>query len=196
MQQFKTRHSLLLRACDPQDDEAWCEFEKHYHLFIFHILRHLEVPEDDRADLGQQILVMLTSDLPSYDRSRAKFRTWLSQVIRNRSRQYFRDSNRARKRINSYAEVNDDLFDYESPQIDEMIQREWETYVSTLAMKRVKKVFSPRAIEVFESSLDGRSSAQIAQDTGLTVSSVYTLKKRVKKSLILEIRKAVSELER
>ena len=195
MQQFQTRHSLLLRACDPEDERAWNEFEKHYRLFIFHILRQLDVPVDERDDLGQQILVGLTKDLPSYDRSRAKFRTWLSQVIRNRSRQYFRDTYRSEKRVNSYAKENPGLFDFESPQIDEMIQKEWETYVSTLAMQRIKKVFSPRAIQVFESSLDGRSSEEIAKDTGLTVSSVYTLKKRVKKSLILEIRKTVSELE-
>ena len=36
---------------------------------------------------------------------------------------------------------------------------------------------------------------EISEKTGLTISSVYTLKKRVKKRLYLEIRALCSELE-
>ena len=59
----------------------------------------------------------------------------------------------------------------------------------------VKEVFQGQAIEVFELGLDGRSAAEIAESTGLSVASVYTLRKRVKKRLYLEIRALVAELE-
>lgn len=48
---------------------------------------------------------------------------------------------------------------------------------------------------VFELSLDGHSAATIAEQTGLSVASVYTLRKRVKKRLYLEIRAVAAELE-
>ena len=192
---YETSHTLLNRACDPQDEQAWNEFEKRYSVFISYILGQLGVPFDERADLAQQILVKLTSDLPKYDKERAKFRTWFSQVIRNQSKEYFRERQRSRTRVNRYAEENPELFDFESPQVDEMIQQEWETYVSTLAMERVRKVYNSRAIQVFEESLAGCPPAEIAEKTGLTLASVYTLKKRVKKSLFMEVRNVVAELE-
>ena len=192
---YETSHTLLNRACDPQDEQAWKEFESRYSVFISYILGQLGVPFDERADLAQQILVKLTSDLPKYDKERAKFRTWFSQVIRNKSKQYFRELHRSRMRVNSYAEENPELFDFESPQVDEMIQQEWETYVATLAMDRVRKVYNSRAIQVFEESLNNCPPAQIAEKTGLTLASVYTLKKRVKKSLVMEIRNVVADLE-
>ena len=195
MAKYETSHTLLNRACDPLDEQAWNEFEKRYSVFISYILGQLGVPLDERADLAQQILVKLTSDLPKYDKERAKFRTWFSQVIRNKSKEYFRELHRSRTRVSSYAEENSELFDFESPQVDEMIQQEWETYVSTLAMDRVRKIYNSRAIQVFEESLDGCPPTEIAEKTGLTVASVYTLKKRVKKSLFMEVRNVVADLE-
>ena len=63
------------------------------------------------------------------------------------------------------------------------------------AMTRVRSVFRGQAVRVFELSLDGLPAAVIAERTGLSVSSVYTLRKRVKKRLYLEIRALVAELE-
>ena len=79
--------------------------------------------------------------------------------------------------------------------LDRFIENEWATYVSNLAMDRVRAVFRGQAIRVFELTLDGLSAAEIAESTGLSVSSVYTLTKRVKKRLYLEIRAITAELE-
>ena len=82
-----------------------------------------------------------------------------------------------------------------APDIDGIIEKEWAAYVGSLAMERVRDSFEGQAIEVFELGLDGLSAAQIAEQTKLTVATVYTLKKRVKKRLYLEIRNLTSELE-
>jgi DNA-binding CsgD family transcriptional regulator len=79
--------------------------------------------------------------------------------------------------------------------IDQRIEQEWAAYVANLAMMRVREVFQGQAVEVFELGLDGLSVTDIAEKTGLAVASVYTLRKRVKKRLYLEIRAIVAELE-
>ncbi|MDF7798622.1 sigma-70 family RNA polymerase sigma factor [Pontiellaceae bacterium B1224] len=191
----QTRYTLLQRACDLHDESAWEEFVGHYRRFIFYILRELGVADRDLEDLAQQVLLSLTKDLSNYDQSRARFRTWLSAVIRNAALVHFRKQKSRQERIRVFGEEQSiDSMDQPSD-IDLRIEQEWAAYVANIAMTRVKEVFQGQAIQVFELGLDGLSASDIAEKTGLTISSVYTLRKRVKKRLYLEIRALVVELE-
>ena len=192
---IQTSHTLLQRACDTRDEQAWEEFVRHYRRFIRYILREMEVDANDLEDLTQQVLVNLTRELPSYDRSRARFRTWLSTVIRNAALNHFRSQESARSRIRAFRGTL--ALDDESaaPEIDRIIEKEWATYIASMAMDRVREVFQGQAVEVFKLGLEGRPAAEIAESTGLSVASVYTLRKRVKKRLYLEIRGLIAELE-
>ncbi|MDP0490229.1 MAG: sigma-70 family RNA polymerase sigma factor [Verrucomicrobiota bacterium JB023] len=196
MHNYLTRHTLLQRACDPRDEGAWEEFVGHYRRFIYYILHQVGIDSDDRDDVCQQILLILTRDLGSYDRSRSKFRTWLSTVIRNAAFTHLRSRKRYQIRIETLGrQVHfDDPGDGPS-ELDQVIEMEWANYVSSLAMERVRSVFQGQAIEVFEMSLDELPPDEIARRSNLTVSSVYTLRKRVKKRLYLEIRALTKELE-
>jgi RNA polymerase sigma factor (sigma-70 family) len=193
--QDPTRYTLLQRACNLRDEQAWEEFVSYYRRFIFYILNELGVAAGDIDDVAQQVMVSLTKDLASYDRSRASFRTWLSTVIRNAALAHFRKQRNRQSRIRLFGEVQDINALVQESQIDQRIEKEWEAYVANVAMERIRKVIKGQAIEVFEQGLDGHSAAEISDSTGLSVASVYTLRKRVKKRLYLEIRALVSELE-
>ncbi|MDF7824641.1 RNA polymerase sigma factor [Pontiellaceae bacterium B12227] len=191
----QTRYTLLQRACDLHDEQAWEEFVGHYRRFIFYILNEMGVAFGDIEDVAQQVLLSLTKDLKGYDRSRARFRTWLSTVIRNAALAHFRKQNVRQNYIRVFGEEQS-LEAMEQPsEIDLRIEQEWAAYVADLAMTRVKDVFQGQAIEVFELGLDGLPAAEVAEKTGLSIASVYTLRKRVKKRLYLEIRALVAELE-
>lgn len=190
-----TRYTLLQRACNLNDEEAWEEFVGHYRRFIFYILHEMGVAAGDIEDVAQQVLLSLTKDLPGYDRERARFRTWLSTVIRNAALAHFRKQRNRQSRIRVFGQEQNIDGQVHHSEIDQRIELEWEAYVANMAMERVRGVFKGQAIEVFELGLDGRSAAEVAEMTGLSVSSVYTLKKRVKKRLYLEIRAIVAELE-
>ena len=82
---FHTHHSLLQRAVDLDDGKAWDQFVGQYRRFILCVLNQLGVPHNDLEDLSQQILIALTRDLSRYDRDRARFRTWLSTIVRNKA---------------------------------------------------------------------------------------------------------------
>ncbi|MDF7809283.1 sigma-70 family RNA polymerase sigma factor [Pontiellaceae bacterium B12219] len=194
-EQNQTSYTLLQRACDLHDEEAWEEFTNHYLRFIYYILNQMEVGAADIEDVAQQILIMLTRDLADYDRSRALFRTWLSAVIRNAALVYFRKKKSQQSRIRIFGEeCKIETMDRPS-EIDQRIEAEWEEYVAELAMERVRGIFKGQAMTVFEMGMEGLSAAEVAEKTGLSVSSVYTLRKRVKKRLYLEIRALVAELE-
>jgi len=190
-----TSYTLLHRACDLHDEQAWAELVEHYRRFIFFILQQMGVGAADIEDVSQQVLFSLTKDLCSYDPSRARFRTWLSTVIRNAALVHFRKKKTRQNYIRIFGEEQSLVRLEEPSDVDQRIEQEWAAYVSGLAMTRVKNVFKGQAINVFEWSLDGLSAAEIAEKSGLSVSSVYTLRKRVKRRLYLEIRGLVAELE-
>lgn len=192
-----TRHTLIQRACDPTDERAWGEFVEGYRAFIFHVLHKVGVDHDDVEDLTQQILVDLTSDLHGYDRGRGKFRTWLSVVIRHRAMAYLQRQCYRSGRLKVLTELQDTEWDssQQVTELDAQIQREWAAHVAGLAMDRVRPAFQGQAMEAFELYLDGLSANEISERTGLTISSVYTLRKRVKKRLYQAIRAVTGELE-
>lgn len=191
----ETRHTLLLRACNQQDERAWQEIHENYRRFIRYILGEIGIDPDEAEDVSQEVLVTLTSSLPRYDRTRAKFRTWLSALIRNVALAHLRAA-RTRRRYTERYQVDQQAILIESAsELDSLIESEWETYVATIAMERVRKVFKGQAIEVFELGLNGCPAADVAEQTGMAIASVYTMRKRVKKRLYQEIRIITAELE-
>jgi RNA polymerase sigma factor (sigma-70 family) len=195
--QRETRHSLI-RNASLHDEAAWVEFVHQYSQFIRFILRQVGVEPDDIEDVTQQILVKLTTDIANYDRSKALFRTWLSSVIRHTAINHLKKHRRYQSRfiLGDYV----DLEERPGPssagsEIDGMIEREWTLYISNLAMKRVREAFQGKAIETFELGLENHSAAEVASMTGLSVASVYTLQKRVRRRLYMEIRTITQELE-
>ncbi len=190
-----TSYTLLQRAHDTSDQKAWDRFVAHYRRFIVYVLRELGVPESDLNDLTQQILIGLTNDLPSYDRERSSFRTWLGVVIRNAALSHFRRLKCRPVDAHGLWETLPEDGSREPTEIDSWIEKEWETYIASKAMEQVRQAFTGQAIEVFELGLDGHSASRIAEKTGLSVASVYTLRKRVKKRLYLEVRALTADLE-
>jgi len=191
-----TRHTLIRRACDPSDQAAWVEFDRVYRRFIAYILGQIGVPAGEIDDVAQQIMLTLTRDLPGYDRQRAGFRTWLSAVIRHAAFAHLKRNRRRPDQTVASPELAPGReLEGSEPEIDRLIEAEWATYIASLGMERVRERFQGNAIEVFELSLDEVPVEEIASRTGLTVASVYTLRKRVKKRLYLEIRSLIEELE-
>ena len=191
---YQTRQTLIQRACDPGNELAWAEFDKTYRRFIAFVLGRLGVNRDDIDDLTQKIFSTLMQSLSSYDRDKATFRTWLSAVIRNTAFAHFKKQKREQKQM-ARIESESALQLKDANDVDALIKAEWGVYVANLAMQRVRSQFQGKAIDVFELGLDGVPVEEIAKQTNLSTASVYTLRKRVKKRLYLEIRSLIQELE-
>jgi RNA polymerase sigma-70 factor (ECF subfamily) len=155
----------------------------------------LGVPKNEIEDIFQKVLVTLTNSLPNYDQSKARFRTWLSSVIRNIALAHLKGEQGYQKRVGKLQDESYLVQLENTEEIEQLIDQEWAMYISSQAMMRVRKVFKGQAIEAFELGLDGLSADEISQRTGLTVASVYTLRKRVKKRLYIEILELTADLE-
>lgn len=178
-----TRYSLILRLKDRYDESSWSDFVEIYQRYIYIIVRRMNVPIDEANDLTQNILIKLWKNLPNFDYNPkiARFRTWLSRVVYNSVLTHLRSL----KNKTVVVELDENLS--VDPVINQMMEEEWENYISNIAYTNIKEIFSGKAIEVFELSLEGNSIEEIALKLGLKPNSVYRLRGRVKDRLKKEI---------
>lgn len=191
-ERWKTRETLIGRARDPNDSQAWKEFTDYYASFIRMVLMQLQAPPHELEDLSQTILVKLWQNLSTVElgRDHARFRTWLGTVIRNTF--YTHCSQAAsRKRREAGAAVANLV----PPEIEDIIESEWRKHIIALVMERLNASFSGKAMEVFTMSLDGKSADEIASALELTRDSVYVLRNRVQSRFRKEARQLRSYLE-
>ena len=194
-ERWKTRKSLILRARNPEDSQAWEEFVRYYERFIFHVLHRMNVSKSDFDDLVQNVLVKLWKSIASYDPNKARFRTWLGVVVRNAVYDEFTQTQRQRKLLQNELQSLQMLEQEPASEIEQLIEQEWADYVTSIAMARIEKLFSEEAVNSFTMSLNGTSAKEIAEELNLSPDSVYTLKSRVKARFIKEIKAVVDELE-
>jgi len=191
-EQWKTRQTLIGRARDPSDSQAWDEFTDYYTSFIRMVLMQLHAPLDDLEDLSQTILVKLWQNLSTVelDRDHAKFRTWLGTVIRNTVYTHCSQAASRKRR-----ETNAAVADVVPPDIEDIIESEWRKHIIALVIERLNASFSGKAMDVFTMTLDGKSVDDIASALELTKDSVYVLRNRVRSRFRKEARQLRNHLE-
>ena len=146
-ERWKTRKSLILRARNPDDSQAWEDFVQYYERFIFHVLHRMNVSVNDLDDLVQNVLVKLWRSLASYESGKARFRTWLGVVVRNAVYDQFSETNRQRKLLQHELESLQMLEKEPASEIEQLIEKEWADYVTSIAMARIEKLFSEEAVK-------------------------------------------------
>lgn len=193
---WNTRLTLLQRAQDPDDNQAWEDFTRYYHKFVMVILHQMGVNENDKNDLAQEVLLSLWKSLPKldFDSSRARFRTWMSSIIHRRVIDHYRKVHRRSNKIEKFRSEEELSESISQPEIEKLIQSEWEVYVVQTAMDRVSPIFSGKAMEVFKLSMDNMPSDVIAEKLHLQRTSVNKLKNRVKDRLLKEIQQIKQEM--
>ena len=87
-----TRLTLIQRAMNQEDEQAWNEFVEVYKNYIYVIIRQMNVSKDDCDDILQQVFVKIWKGFEDfeYGKNRSKFRTWLGGVTHRTVFDYFR----------------------------------------------------------------------------------------------------------
>ncbi|MBF0198523.1 MAG: RNA polymerase sigma factor [Planctomycetes bacterium] len=186
---WNTRISLINRAKDGDDEAAWEEFVSIYHGYIFMILKHMRITSVDLEDLTQEVLVKIWKNLPKFDEkdNRARFRTWLSTLIRNQALDAIKMAKRYKKRVDK-AQEEGMIKSINECELEAIIDSEWGQHILKVALGNIRDVFSEQAIFVFEESVKGVTEQELAEKLGIKINSVNKLKNRVKKRMIEEVK--------
>jgi len=192
----QTRYTLIERAVSKNDEEAWKELLQIYRNFLFFLVRKLNVSENDQDDIVQLISIKLSNKLSTYNKDIGTFRSWLGQITRNEVFLYFRKQRTNKESLNRTLSEKDQWIEpYSEPEIQAIIDKQWRNYITNLALDKLQEKFPGNSIEIFKLSAQGEDTDSIANKLGVTKDSIYTLRNRIKKQLIVEVKQLILEIE-
>jgi len=192
-----TSHTLLDRALKLDDHEAWETLTSRYMTFVYHALKQFNLNGAECDDICQEVFVALTTKLKQYDKEKGKFRSWFSVLIKNLVLKYFRKESVRRKYIDKEGQYMNIVEAFEDSQVEEKIQEEWRSYLWQIAQDIVKNKYrrSSNVYDVFDLTAQGIGAEEIAERLGVSISTVYTLRTRVKDTLRNEFERIQLDLE-
>jgi RNA polymerase sigma factor (sigma-70 family) len=177
-----TRASLVARLADPADAAAWDEFVAAYGGLVFSEVRRRGFDHADAEDLTQRVFTRVFKGLKSfdYDPQRGRFRDWLGTIVRHEVIRDFRT--RSRKTATLLPPEELDAVAESGP--DAEWTEAFQAHVYGVALEKCRPRFEAATWAAFEAVWrDGRTAAEAATLTGLTVENVYVSKSRVLSAL-------------
>ena len=201
-----TRHTLLTRLRDCQDQAGWREFFDTYWRLIYKVARNSGLADAAAQDVVQNTFIYLVRRMPNfhYDRARGSFKSWLRVVTRSRIHVYLR-----REKANSKlrhepreAESNESAdfvelqADPAADALDEIWQREWEANLLSRAFSRLRPKVSSQQLLIFRLSTMGELPlTQVAKKLGVSLAQIYLARHRIGKLLKAEVLRLRRETE-
>ena len=192
-----TRISLIGKAKNRNDNQAWTDFISYYREYIYRVVRRMGLAHHDAEEVVQLTLLKLWNAMPGFEYVPAKgrFRSWICRIAGNTARNYIRGRGPVPVSLSSMDWEMEDLRDYSvQPEVEELAREEWEEYLPKLALKRLSSSFDRKTLQVFQLFSKGVPAPEIARRLGLAESSVYVYKQRVKEKLVQEIARLEREL--
>jgi RNA polymerase sigma-70 factor (ECF subfamily) len=189
-----TRHSLVLRLRNRDDEAAWAEFLAIYEPLVYSLARRKGLQDADARDLCQEVFRAVAGAIERWDPdpAKGKFRAWLFRIARNLLVNFFADQRRHTRGTGSTS-VQDLL--EASPASDAQTQAEFaaefKRQVFRWAADQVKHEFTDATWQAFwKTGVENQPIPQAARELGLSAGAVYIARSRV----LARLRRRVEEL--
>ncbi|HMQ15557.1 MAG TPA: sigma-70 family RNA polymerase sigma factor [Phycisphaerae bacterium] len=175
----QTTSALVAALQCSRDEDAWRELDRRYRPVMVAIGVRLGLTHADAEDAAQETLARVAVALRDrrFDRQRGRLRTWILQIARN-------CISDARRRRTARREHRGESA-FEDVALPEALDAAWEEECRRAVVERALDElrsatdFDARTIEAFERvGLAGRPAAEVADELGLSVDSVYAAKSR------------------
>jgi len=182
-----TRASLICLLKEG-DRSAWDRLVSLYRPLLWHWARRAGADAQDFDDVCQEVFVVVSRRIGAFQLAEREgsFRAWLRAITRNVCRERGRTES-AQARASGGTDAVIRLAEVAEPAAeDDPSELVAELYLR--AIDGVRSDFSSRDWRVFERlTYDGRSTAEIAVETGLSAVNVRTIKSRIYRRLREEL---------
>jgi RNA polymerase sigma-70 factor (ECF subfamily) len=188
-----TSASLLERARDPGDAEAWRRLVDLYTPLIRSWARRYTLQSDEVDDLVQEVLGTLARELPRFEHNRrtGALRRWLRTVAVNVLRHAWRRGRFRPTGGTDFAAVLDQLEDPASG-LSQLWDREHDRHLVRRTLATIEPDFRPSTWQAFHRHvLEGVPVRDVATELGITVNAVLIAKSRVLQKLREQLRDLV-----
>ena len=181
-----TPASLLYRLRSAEETSAWTKFVDLYTPMLFHWAQQLGQQESDRADLVQDVFLILWRKLPEfeYDSGRS-FHAWLKTIFLNCYRSRLRK--RAAMACDAAELMRSDI--HEVDVSTQLAEEEERRFLIRQAFRLIEGEFSAQQQQAFrEYVLNEQPPEQVAKKLGISPGAVYGIKSRILSRLREELR--------
>lgn len=177
-----TSRSLLARLKGGRDDRAWGELVELYAPLVYFWCRRADVPEQDAADVVQDVFRAVVAGIGKFRRDRPSdtFRGWLRTITRNCATDYYRrrahvpvavGGTEAQRRAEQVVEGREREDDEEQRAEHALFRR---------ALEAIRPQFDPTTWQAFwRVVVDGLSAAEAGAELGMRAGTVRVAKSRV-----------------
>jgi len=179
----RTSLSLLARARD-NDPEGWRRLVELYSPLLYSWCRRGGFDGDQSADIVQEVLAKVARNLGAFRRDRPgdTFRGWLRVIARNQIRDFVRRQEKEPRGIGG-STAQQQWGQLTDEQLDASLSGNADAEPGELfrrALGLIQTHFEERTWRAFwQTTIDGRSSADVAADLGMSAGAVRQAKSKV-----------------
>jgi RNA polymerase sigma-70 factor (ECF subfamily) len=183
--------STLLGQLREQDPAAWQRLCDLCGPMVYHWCRRAGVDSDDSADLFQEVFQSVAGNIDSFrhDRPGDSFSAWLATITRNKIRDYFRRQAKT-PQAGGGTDFHERIENLPDPlgNGDSSLSEADESSLIHRALQLIRAEFEERTWRAFwQTTIEERWPADVAEELGVTPSAVYTAKSRVLRRLREEL---------
>ncbi len=174
----KTRNSLILRLKETADAEAWFEFCEIYEPLVLRIARSRGLQNADANDLAQDVFVRIANSVQRWepDSEKGTFRAWIGTIARNLTIDFLRQKDR------QPVSANDPILQ-SLPQrcaASDFYDAEYEKQLFAWAAEKIRPSFQSKTWNAFwQTAVELRSVAEVAESLQITTGAIYIARSRV-----------------
>ncbi len=181
----ETRMSLLLRARNATDPEAFTEFYRVYAPLLQRFVQSRGVDESSSDDVVQELLISLWRRLPEldFDKTRGRFRTYLWQSTHHAVTSWYRKN--AKHLKSRVADLDSRMLEleYESQGVpDREFQLAVRNRILEVVLARIQQEVSDAEWQKFKRHVvDGVSALDLSRELSCTTGAIYQAANRLRK---------------
>ena len=175
--------SSVLERAKLGDQDAFRKITQLYAGLVYYWIRDVELSPEHAEDVSQQVFMAVIQNLKTFQRTKPadSFRAWIRIITRSKIADHFRKNTGVEialggdKSLNEVAAENDEEDDRD------------KAILYQKAVQFIKGEFSDKYCKAFLMLVvDGIAAKDVADNLGMTVTTVYTAKSRILKRLRVE----------
>jgi RNA polymerase sigma factor (sigma-70 family) len=193
-----TRHTLVRRLQDLQDQDSWQDFYNTYWRLIYTVALRSGLTESEAHDVVQETVLTVVKKIAEFQpgAEHGSFRSWLLHATRWR----IADQLRKRSRLPTQPIHSPDdtartstverLPDPSSVDLESHWESHWKQNLMDAALDNVKTRVDAEDYQLFDRHvLKGETAISVARKLGARLSRVYLVKYRLSRMIAKEVRR-------
>ncbi len=187
---LQTRHSLLNRLAECDDQAGWREFFERYWRLIYGFARKAGLGDADAQDIVQEVMLSVAKSVGDYRKQQGgSFKGWLLTIVRRRMADHWR-AKLPKQQLTVALPENISSLASDDDALDRIWQEEWQSRLFEAAAQLVQQRVGARNFLIFDMLVRQEIPLKdVCRSLGVGAPQAYLAKHRVSRLMKQEVAK-------